>query len=171
MIKIIVPPMYNPLLYNNNHNQNQNHNHKGEINMFEITNITKDTFATLAEGTGLAIRGATTSDEAICFNALNGNGVPVKDVIGEDIFVTDIVVTSVDVPVDRNKPEGEKVNKPCVNFFTEDGECFSSLSNGIIRATKNLLSVMSPSLESPIHIKFGTINTDKGTAHTFRLVR
>ena len=133
--------------------------------------LNNDVFATLPEGTGEAIRFTTTDNESVVFNALNGNGTAIKDMLGEDIFVTDIVVTSVDVPADRNKPEGEKINKPCVNFFTEDDEVYTSLSNGIIRATKNLLAVMAPSLDNPIHIKFGTVSTGKGTAHTFRLVR
>ena len=133
--------------------------------------LNENVFATLPESTGEAIRFTTTDDEAVVFNALNGNGIAVKDVLGEDIFVTDIVVTSVDVPADRNKPDGEKINKPCVNFFTDSDEVYTSLSNGIIRATKNLLAVMTPSLDNPIHIKFGTVNTGKGTAHTFRLCR
>ena len=135
------------------------------------TNITNNTFVTLAEGEGEAIRFTTTDNEAVVFNALNGNGTAIKGILGEDIYVTDIVVTSVDVPADRNKPNGEKVNKPCVNFFTEDDEMFTSLSNGIIRATKNLLSVMTPSTETPIHIKFTTTSTARGTAHTFTFVR
>ena len=48
------------------------------------TNITNNTFVTLAEGEGEAIRFTTTDNEAVVFNALNGNGTAIKDILGED---------------------------------------------------------------------------------------
>ena len=62
--------------------------------------------------------------------------------------VTDIVVTSADILKDINDPDpenGERENKPVVPFFTADGKHISSISNGIIRATKNRFrAVLSP---------------------------
>lgn len=140
--------------------------------MFEITNINNDVFASLAPETGAVVRSTTTDDTATLFNAVNGNGTPVKQILGQDIYVTDIVITSADVPVDINKPEGDKINKPVVNFFTEEGEHYTSLSNGVIRATKNMLACgLTPTPENPIHLKFKTIETSKGIAHTFDLVK
>lgn len=135
------------------------------------TTFTTSVFDQLPAGTGAFIRYSTTDDEAIAFNAMNGSESTVNEAIGEDIYVTDIVITSVDIAPDRNKPD-EIVSKPCVNFFTADGMSYSSLSNGIIRATKNLLGAgMIPSGDNVIHLRFSTVATKKGTAHTFRLVR
>lgn len=138
---------------------------------FELTTIDNDVFAVAEAGSQPLVRDTTTAETNILFNAVNGGGIPVKDVLGEVIEVTDIVIVSADVAKDRDNPEGEKESKPCVNFFTASGEHYSTLSNGCVRATRNLLSCgITPTPETPIKIKFKTISTPKGTAHTFDLV-
>ena len=124
-------------------------------------------------GTGAKIRTATTTDDVTLFNALNGSAEKVEDYIGKDVTVSDIIVTSADVLKDINDtdPDGEKENRPVVHFFTTDGHHISSISNGIRRATMNLLEVgFGPTKESPIKIRFKEVKTKKGTAHSFDLI-
>lgn len=131
-------------------------------------------FAINEEGDGAKIRTTTTTDDVTLFNALNSAAEKVEEYIDECVEVTDIVVTSADVLKDINDPDpdGEKENRPVVHFFTSDGKHISSISNGIRRATENLLSVgFAPSAESPIVIKFKTVKTKKGIAHSFDLVK
>lgn len=138
--------------------------------MFEATDLSLN-FATVAEGEGAKIRHTTTTDDVTLFNALNGSAEKVEDFFGQDVVVTDIVVSSADVNEDINDPDSDKVNKPVVHFFTADGKHISSISNGIKRATENLLSVgFAPSSDAPITIRFKEVKTKKGTAHSFDLV-
>lgn len=138
---------------------------------FELATVNNEVYAVAEAGSQPLVRETTTTDTTILFNAVNGGGIPVKDVLGEVIEVTDIVICSADVAKDRDNPEGAKESKPCVNFFTASGEHYSTLSNGVVRSTRNLLSCgITPTPETPIKIKFRTINTPKGTAHTFDLV-
>lgn len=117
------------------------------------------------------IRYTTTYDDTTLFNSIRGKSTPVKDVIGEEFDIVNIVITANDVLSDKNDENSEKVNKPIVHFFTADGKHFSSLSNGIIRNTKGLFEINKiPSLENPIKIRFDEVLTPKGTAHTFELV-
>lgn len=137
------------------------------------TNMTEE-FAVTEAGQGAVIRTATNADDVLLFNAVNGSAEKVEDYFGQDIKVTDIVVTSADILKDINDPDpenGEKENKPVVHFFTADGKHISSISNGIIRATKNLLSCgFIPTAESPITIKFKEIRTKRGIAHSFDMI-
>lgn len=139
---------------------------------FAITSINPDVFSVKAQGTGEPIRHTTTTEMTTLFNAVNGSGIPIKDIIGDTIEVNDIVVTSVDVKEDINDDDSPLVNKACANFFTTDGNHYSSISNGIIRAVKNLLNCgLTPTPETPVRIKFKTVNTKRGVAHTFDLVK
>ena len=76
-------------------------------------------------------------------------------------------------PIIINKPSSSPiVSKSCANFFTTDGQHYSSLSNGIIRAVKNLFKCgLAPTPETPIRIKFKNVNTPRGVAHSFGLVK
>lgn len=137
---------------------------------FEVSNITTDIFSVTECGAQPVVRDSTTTDTAILFNAVNGGGKPVKDILGESIEVVNIVITSAELPEDANDLESKKVSKPCVNFFTKDGEHFSTLSNGVVRATRNLLSCgIVPTDDNPVKLKFKSITTKKGIAHTFDL--
>ncbi len=140
-------------------------------NNFEMVTIDKDVFTVDETKTAGGLRYSTTTDDVKIFNALNGGSEPVADYIGQDVTITDIVITSAEVAADPNDDDSEIVSKPCVHFNTIDGKHLATLSNGIIKACKNLLSVgFAPTPESPITIKFKTIKTKKGTAHTFDLV-
>lgn len=152
-------------------NAKTNTNAKNTENNFSLSIVDNSIFTVQEVGSQPIVRDSTTADTAILFNAVNGGGIPVKDVLGEVIEVTNIVICSAELPEDREKPEGKKVSKPCVNFFTASGEHYSTLSNGCVRATRNLLSCgLTPTPETPIKIKFKTISTPKGTAHTFDLI-
>lgn len=117
------------------------------------------------------IRYTTTYDDTTLFNSIRGKSTPVKDVIGEEFDIINIVITAIDVLSDKNDENSKKVNKPIAHFFTADGKHFSSLSNGIIRNTKGLFEINKiPSPENPVRIRFEEVPTPKGTAHTFELV-
>lgn len=118
------------------------------------------------------LRYSTTSDTVKLFNAVNSVSESVKDNMDTDITVTDIVITKADVPSDINDEDSDRVSKPVIHFYTADGKHISSLSNGIVRATRNLLSCgLYPTPEMPVTIKFRTVNTKKGTAHSFDVVK
>ena len=141
--------------------------------VIKTQNMTEE-LAVTAAGQGAVIRTATNTDDVLLFNAVNGSAEKVEDYFGQDIKVTDIVVTSADILKDINDPDpenGERENKPVVHFFTADGKHISSISNGIIRATKNLLSCgFIPTADSPITIRFKEIRTKRGVAHSFDMI-
>ena len=117
------------------------------------------------------LRYSTTTDTVKLFNAVNSVSESVKDNMDVDIPVTDIVITKADVPSDINDEDSDKVSKPVVHFYGTDGKHISSMSNGIVRATRNLLSCgLYPTPEMPVTIRFHTVNTKKGTAHSFDVV-
>lgn len=133
--------------------------------------VDQSIYAVVEPGTAPLLRTSTTTDSSKLFNALNGNADTVKDWIGEEVDVTAIVVTSADVPSVMGDEDSERVCKPCVHFFTLDGSHISSISNGIIRATKMLLACgLTPTEDEPIRIVFKEIKTKKGTAHSFDMV-
>ena len=106
--------------------------------VIKTQNMTEE-FAVTAAGQGAVIRTATNADDVLLFNAVNGSAEKVEDYFGQDIKVTDIVVTSADILKDINDPDpenGERENKPVVHFFTADGKHISSISNGIILIPK-----------------------------------
>lgn len=140
-------------------------------NVIVPVNDTHEIFDVVAYGQGAIVRETTTTDDVTLFNAVNSTGEKVADNLNVDIVVTNIVVTSADVNSDMNDENSVKVNKPCVNFFTADGRQISSISNGIIRATRALFGVgFTPTAERPITIRFKEQKTKKGTCHTFDLV-
>ena len=117
------------------------------------------------------IRYSTTTETNDLFNALSGKSEPVKNYIGETVSVVKMVVTANDIDVDRENPDKGKVNKPIVHFFTADGKHISTLSNGIIRNVKFMLECsIIPTVENPINIRFDTVETVKGIAHTFDIM-
>ena len=133
--------------------------------------VDQSIYAIVEPGTGPLLRSSTTDDNAKLFNALNGSSESVKNWLGEEIDVTDIVITSADVPSIMGDEDSERVCKPCVHFFTLDGTHISSISNGIVKSTKMLLACgLTPSEERPIRIRFKEVETKKGTAHTFEMV-
>ena len=130
-----------------------------------------DEFAVGAVDTGAVVRVSTTFDDVLLFNAVQGSSVPVKNFLDKIVEVNNIVVTSANIVVDTNNPDGEKESKPVVHFFTVDGDNISSVSNGIIKATKSLFECgFEPNETRTITIKFHTVETKKGTAHTFDLI-
>lgn len=133
--------------------------------------VDQSIYAIVEPGTGPLLRSSTTTNEAKLFNALNGSSESVKNWLGEEIDVTDIVITSADVPSIMGDEDSERVCKPCVHFFTLDGTHISSISNGIVKSTKMLLACgLNPTEEKPIRIRFKEVETKKGTAHTFEMV-
>lgn len=132
-------------------------------------------FAICEAGTGAVIRTSTTTDDVMLFNAVNGSAEGIVDYLDQEVAITDIVVTSADILKDINDPDpdnGERENKAVVHFFTADGKHISSISNGIARAAKNLLSCgFIPTADQPITIRFKEIRTKRGIAHSFDMVR
>lgn len=133
-----------------------------------------DDFAICEAGQGAAVRATTTDKNTVLFNAVNGQGQKVKDFLGVELEIVNIVVTSADVAkdyADKDNENAEKVSKPCVHFFTADGIHISSISNGICRGVMMLFECgMQPVEGSPLHIMFTTIETKNGTAHSFTLI-
>lgn len=162
---------------NENTNKNMNENEelaeiaKQEEPALQVMTVEQSIYATVEAGTAPPLRTSTTTNTAKLFNALNASAKPVKEYLGDEVDITDIVVTSADVPSIMGDDDSEKVCKPCVHFYTLDGEHISSISNGIIKATKMLLACgLTPTPESPIRIRFKTVDTKNGTAHTFDMV-
>ena len=143
-----------------------------ENTTLSVKPLDNDIFAVVAPGEGAAVRHTTTTETSTLFNAVNGSASPIKDIIGDVIEVSDIVITSADVHEDVNDETSPVINKPLANFFTTDGQHYSSLSNGIIRSVKNLFNCgLAPTPETPVRLKFKTVNTKRGVAHTFDLVK
>ena len=141
------------------------------LTTFQTMTVDQSIYATVEPGTAPLIRSSTTTENVKLFNALNGSSESVKNWLGEEIDVIAIVITSADVPSIMGDDDSERVCKPCVHFFTLDGSHISSISNGIIKATKMLLSCgFLPSEEEPIRIRFKEVETKKGTAHTFDMI-
>ena len=135
-----------------------------------IAKVDNSVFAIGAPSDVVTVRDTTTTDSVTLFNAINGTSTKVKDVLGVELEVNNIVITSVNVAKEFGDEDGEKECKPCVNFFTTDGQKIASISNGIIRGVKALYaSGMLPREDAPIKIMFKTVETKNGTAHTFDL--
>lgn len=133
-----------------------------------------DDFAVVEAGTGAAIRATTTDKASVLFNAVNGQGQKVKDFIGVELNVVNIVVTSADVAKDyanKDNPDVEKVSKPCCHFFTADGIHISSISKGITRAVMKLFECgLQPIDGEPVKMMFTTMETKNGIAHSLTLL-
>lgn len=144
-------------------------------NKMELAAVSmSDDFAVVESGQGAAIRATTTDKTSVLFNAVNGQGQKVKDFIGVELTVINIVVTSADVAKDfsaKDNPDAEKVSKPCCHFFTADGLHISSISNGITRAVMKLFECgLQPVDGEPIKMMFTTMETKNGTAHSIALL-
>lgn len=148
-------------------NEKTNTNTQG----FALAEINEDAFTVQAAGAGAAVRETTTTETSTLFNAVSGGSKPVKELIGKDaIAVVDIVITSADVNEVKDDETSPIISRPVVHFFTADGEHYSTLSNGVVRTTKNLLACgLVPTKETPIKIRFKEIETKKGKAHIFEL--
>ena len=138
---------------------------------FELHQLKQGAFDVTEAGQGRTVRESTTGDTAKLFNAVSGASDPVKSLLGQEVEVTDIVVTSADVHEDKDDEESPLENRPVVHFYTVGGKHYSSLSNGIVRTTKALLECgICPTKEAPLKIRFRTVETRRGTAHIFELV-
>ena len=137
-----------------------------------LTEVDNSIFKVQAEGDGQAVRYSTTYEDTDLFNAVNGGSEPVKNYLDKEVEVTDIIITSADVHEDVNDEDSPVVSKPCVHFLCTDGKHLATLSNGVIKSAKNLIACgFAPSEGHSIIIKFRTVETKKGTAHTFDLVK
>ena len=136
-----------------------------------LAEINEDAFAVQAAGAGTVIRETTTTETSTLFNAVSGGSKAVKELLDKDVIsVVDIVITSADVHEVKDVETSPIISRPVVHFFTADGEHYSTLSNGIVRTTKNLLACgLVPTKETPIKIRFKEIETKKGIAHIFEL--
>lgn len=149
----------------------------GKIN-YQLTkpeDLTPETlyniFETVDSNTGALLRFSTTDNREEIFAAINGAGDSITTVFDEVLGIKSILITSAEVPIDRNKPMQGNCSKPCCNFYTVDGRHFASISNGVVRAVKNLLACgLIPSADEPVWISFTQINTPRGVAHTFELM-
>lgn len=142
---------------------------KTEEQLYDIDLM--EVFAPIEDGRPPLVRFSCTDNKTELFAAINGAGESITTIFGDLIEVTSIIITSADVPIDRNHPDDGTINKPCVNFYTPEGQHYASISNGVVRATRNMLGMgLLPSSDNPIQIVFKQIRTAKGTAHTFDIV-
>lgn len=147
--------------------------------MNENTTLTNGTntnlFAVTAptEGNANQIRYSTTTDTTDLFNIVTGKSENCKTLIGgAPIEVVAMAITGANVNETKDDENSPIVNKPVCHFLTADGKHYSSLSNGICRNAAALLEVgLTPTTETPIKIQFVTVDTKKGTAYTFNLVK
>lgn len=157
-------------------NENTNTNQTAEQTTeqsFTLTAQNDPTFD-ITEAHGTDIRYTTNTSTTVLFNAVNGSSEKISGILGNVVEVSDIVITSADVAEDfaeRENKDAHRISKPCVHFFTTNGKHYASVSNGIVRSTKNLLMCgLTPTKETPIKLVFSEIQTKNGKAHTFDLV-
>ena len=147
--------------------------------MNENTTLTNsdgnNTFAVTApvEGNTNTIRYSTTTDTTDLFNIVTGKSENCKVLIGgAPIEVIGMAITGANVNEIKDDDNSPKVNKPVCHFLTADGKHYSSMSNGICRNVAALMEVgLTPTPETPIKIQFVTVETKKGTAYTFNLIK
>lgn len=122
---------------------------------------------------GNSIRHTTTVDTVDLFNILTGKSENCKVLLGQPpITVTAFAITGANVHSEKDDDDSPIVNKPVCHFLTDDGRHFSSMSNGICRNVAALIeSGLTATPETPIKLQFVTVDTKKGTAYTFNLVR
>lgn len=147
--------------------------------MNENTTLTNsnanNTFAVTApvDGNTNQIRYSTTTDTTDLFNIVTGKSENCKVLVGGDpIEVVAMAITGANVNEVKDDENTPIVNKPVCHFLTSDGKHYSSMSNGICRNVAALLEVgLTPTPETPIKIQFVTVETKKGTAFTFNLIK
>ncbi len=147
--------------------------------MNENTTLTNgnanNTFAVTSpvEGNTNQIRYSTTTDTTDLFNIVTGKSENCKALIGgAPIEVVAMAITGANVHEVKDDEDSPEVNKPVCHFLTSDGKHYSSMSNGICRNAAALLEVgLTPTESTPIKIQFVTVETKKGTAYTFNLIK
>lgn len=146
-------------------NENTTLTNSANNNLFAVT--------APAEGNTNQIRYSTTTDTTDLFNIVTGKSENCKSLIGgAPIEVVAMAITGANVNEVKDDEDSPKVNKPVCHFLTADGKHYSSMSNGICRNVAALLEVgLNPTAETPIKIEFVTVDTKKGTAYTFNLVK
>lgn len=155
---------------NTNENKNTQLAKTEEFDFSALLNI-HNAFEIMEAGEGAKIRHTTTTDTKRLYNAINSPSKPVKQILNDTIEVVDIVVTSSDVHEDKDDETSKIVNTPIVHFFTLDGEHYSSMSRGIVKATEDLLSLgIIPTQEEPMSLHFVTGESKKGVFHSFEWV-
>lgn len=140
-----------------------------------LNSNSNNTFSVTApvEGNTNQIRYSTTTDATDLFNIVTGKSENCKSLIGgEPIEVVAMAITGANVNEVKDDENTPKVNKPVCHFLTADGKHYSSMSNGICRNVAALLEVgLTPTESTPIKIQFVTVETKKGTAYTFNLIK
>lgn len=140
-----------------------------------LSNCNDNMFAVTApvDGNTNQIRYSTTTDTTDLFNIVTGKSENCKSLIGgEPIEVVAMAITGANVNEVKDDENTPIVNKPVCHFLTTDGKHYSSMSNGICRNVAALLEVgLTPTPETPIKIQFVTVETKKGTAYTFNLIK
>lgn len=146
-------------------NENTTLTNSNDNNMFAVT--------APVDGNTNQIRYSTTTDTTDLFNIVTGKSENCKVLIGGDpIEVVAMAITGANVNEVKDDENTPIVNKPVCHFLTCDGKHYSSMSNGICRNVAALLEVgLTPTPETPIKIQFVTVETKKGTAFTFNLIK
>lgn len=68
-----------------------------------------------------------------------GNSTPLRDVYGQEIEITDIVIQKVEIP---NIETGEVNEAPRVTLITTDGRFLHATSAGVFSAVRNLFGLL-----------------------------
>lgn len=140
-----------------------------------LSNCNDYTFAVTVpvDGNTNQIRYSTTTDTTDLFNIVTGKSENCKVLIGgEPIEVVAMAITGANVNEVKDDVNTPIVNKPVCHFLTADGKHYSSMSNGICRNVAALLEVgLTPTESTPIKIQFVTVETKRGTAYTFNLIK
>lgn len=146
-------------------NENTTLSNCNDNNMFAVT--------APVEGNTNQIRYSTTTDTTDLFNIVTGKSENCKSLIGgEPIEVVAMAITGANVNEVKDDENTPIVNKPVCHFLSADGKHFSSMSNGICRNVAALLEVgITPTETTPIKIQFVSVETKKGTAFSFNLIK
>ncbi len=146
-------------------NENTTLTNSNNNNMFAVT--------APVDGNTNQIRYSTTTDTTDLFNIVTGKSENCKVLIGGDpVEVVAMAITGANVNEVKDDDNTPIVNKPVCHFLTSDGKHYSSMSNGICRNVAALLEVgLTPTESTPIKIQFVTVETKKGTAFTFNLIK
>lgn len=146
-------------------NENTTLTNSNNNNMFAVT--------APVDGNTNQIRYSTTTDTTDLFNIVTGKSENCKVLIGGDpVEIVAMAITGANVNEVKDDDNTPIVNKPVCHFLTSDGKHYSSMSNGICRNVAALLEVgLTPTESTPIKIQFVTVETKKGTAFTFNLIK
>lgn len=120
-----------------------------------------------AEGAKLIYAEGMTDVEI--FNSIYGSNGKISEHIGDVVTVTSIAIGTAIVNEDMNDDTSPKIVKPCVFLNTSEYGVISSVSNGIIRAIKGIVSMIDFNMQA-IKVKLLETKTKHGTAHTIRML-